>query len=118
MDYPSTIWEELTDHDKKATWNLFHEYIYAHSQILFDKCPGDVVPAISIFQSQCANIKFSDQSIYNRMFQQVLHKGRESEINYNKSFQNAKALEISVENSSTEDQLVHTFLDHFQKSGN
>ena len=78
MDYPSTIGEELTDHDKKDTWNLLHEYIYTRSQILIDKCPGDVVPAISRFQSQCANMKFSDQSIYNRMFQQVLHKDWES----------------------------------------
>ena len=44
-----------------------------------------------------------------RMFQQVVQKVEESEINYIKIFQNAKAVKISVVNSYTEDQLMHTF---------
>ena len=43
------------------------------------------------------------------MFQKVIHKGGDSEIHYIKSFQNAKDLEISVVNSYSEDQLMHTF---------
>ena len=46
---------------------------------------------------QCANMNFTDQIIYNILFQQVLHKGGESVINYIKRFQNAKALVIPVE---------------------
>ena len=44
-----------------------------------------------------------------------IHKGGESEINYIKIFQNFKALEISVGNSYSEDQLMHTFLDKSQQ---
>ena len=47
MDYPSIKGEELIDNTKKATWNLLHAYIDAHSQIIFDKCPEDGVQAIS-----------------------------------------------------------------------
>ena len=52
------------------------------------------------------------------MLQQVVNKGEESEINYNKIFHNANALEISVVNSYTEDQLMQTFLDNFKHDGN
>ena len=43
------------------------------------------------------------------MFQQVVHKGGKSYINYIKIFQNAKALKISVGNIYTEDQLMKIF---------
>ena len=49
------------------------------------------------------------------MFQQVVHKGRDSAINYIKIFQNLKALEILVGNSYTKDQLMQTFLYNFQQ---
>ena len=49
------------------------------------------------------------------MFQQVINKGEESLINYIKIFQNAKDLAISVGNSYSEYQLVHTFLENFQQ---
>ena len=49
------------------------------------------------------------------MFHQVLQKGGESEINYVKIFQNTKALEISVGNSYTKGQLIHTFLDNLHQ---
>ena len=107
MNYPSTRGEEIPDYDKKFTWNLLREYIDAHSQILVDECPGDLVQSISIVQPQCANMTFADQSRYNRMFQQLVHKGGESEINYIKRFHNAQALEISVVNIYTEYQRMH-----------
>ena len=50
------------------------------------------------------------------MFNQVEHKGGESEINHIKIFKNAKALEISVENRY-EDQLMHNLLENVQKGG-
>ena len=46
-----------------------------------------------------------------------MHKGGESEINYIKRFYNSKALKISVGNISSEDQLMNTFLENFQKVG-
>ena len=59
----------------------------------------------------------ADKSRYDRIFQQVTHKGGESAINYIKRFQFAQALAVSVGNSSSEDQIMHTFLDNFQQSG-
>ena len=52
---------------------------------------------------------------YNRLFQQVIHKGGESEINYIKIFQDAKALAISVINSNSEYQFMHTFLYNYHQ---
>ena len=60
---------------------------------------------------------FADKSRYDRTFQQVTHKGGESEIKYIKRFQNAHALSVSVGNRYFEDQLMHTFLDKFHQGG-
>ena len=60
---------------------------------------------------------FADKSRYDRIFQQVTHKGGESAINYIKRFQNTQALSVSVGNSYSEDQIMHTFLDNFQQRG-
>ena len=60
---------------------------------------------------------FADKSRYNRTFQQVTHKGGESEITYIKRFQNAHALSVSVGNSYSGYQLMHTFLDNFNHGG-
>ena len=60
---------------------------------------------------------FADKSRYDRTFQKVTHKGGESAINYIKRFQNAHAFSISVGNSYSEDQIMHTFLDNFHQSG-
>ena len=51
------------------------------------------------------------------MFQQVVHKLRNSEINNIKIFQNDNTLFISVRNSYTEDHLMHAFLENFQPGG-
>ena len=60
---------------------------------------------------------FYVQISYNRLFQQVIHKGGESAINYIKRFHNTKALEISLQDSYYEDKLIHTLLDNIQKRG-
>ena len=59
-------------------------------------------------QLHCANITFAEKSRHDWTFQQVTHKGGESAINYIKRFQNAHAVSISVGNSYSEDQLMHT----------
>ena len=59
-------------------------------------------------------MNFADKIRYDRIFQKVTHKGGESAINYIKIFQNSQALSVSVGNSYSEDQIMHTFLDHFQ----
>ena len=60
---------------------------------------------------------FADKSRYDRTFQQVTHKEGESAINYIKRFQNAQDLSVSVGNSYSEDQIMHTFLDNFHQDG-
>ena len=60
---------------------------------------------------------FSEKIRYDRIFQQVTHKGGESEINYIKLFQNSQALSVSVVNTYSEYQLVHTFMDKFLQGG-
>ena len=62
-------------------------------------------------------MNFADKSRYDRTFQQVTNKGGGSAINYIKRFQNAHALSVSVGNSYSEDQIMHTFLDNFHQSG-
>ena len=49
------------------------------------------------------------------MFQQVVHKGGESETNFIKIFINAEYLEISGVKRYTEDHTMHTFLQNFRK---
>ena len=73
--------------------------------------------AISILKSQCLNTTFADKSRYDRLFQKVIQREGESEINYIKIFQNDKALEISVGNNYNEDQLMYTFLGNLHKDG-
>ena len=62
-------------------------------------------------------MNFADKSRYDRNFQQVTQKGGESAINHIKRFQNAHTLSVSVVNSYSEDQLMHTFLDNFHEGG-
>ena len=50
-------------------------------------------------------------------FQQATHKGGEYAISYIKRFQNANTLSVSLGNSYSEDQLIHTFLDNFEEGG-
>ena len=38
-------------------------------------------------------------------------------MNYIKIYQNAKAVSVSVVNSYSEDQIMHTFLDNFHQGG-
>ena len=58
---------------------------------------------------------FSDQSRYDRTYQQVTHKLVESAFNYINRFHNAHDLSVSVGNRYFEDQLMHTFLDNFDQ---
>ena len=60
---------------------------------------------------------FADKSRHDRTFQQVTHKGGKLDINYIKRFHNAQELTVSVGNSYSEDQIMHTFLDNFHQSG-
>ena len=76
-----------------------HANIDVHSRILISELPKYGIKCIEKLQSHCANMTFSDKSIYDKTFQQVTHKGGESEITYIKRFQNVHDLSVSVGNS-------------------
>ena len=101
----------------KDTKNLLHEKMYIYSRILIAKFPKYGVKCIEKLQSHCTNMTFADKSRYDRNFKQVTHKGDKSAINYIKRSQNDHALSVSVGNSYSEDQLMHTFLDNFHQGG-
>ena len=94
-----------------------HVNIDVHSKRFIAEFPRDGIRCIEKLQSHCANMNFSEKSRHERTFQQVTHKGGESAIIYIKRFQNAHALSVSVANSYSEDQLMHTFLDNFEEGG-
>ena len=84
---------------------------------MISEFPKDGIKCIEKLQSHCANMTFAYKSRYDRTFQQVTHKGEEYKIKYIKRFQNAHAVSVSVGNSYSEDQLMHTFLDNFHQGG-
>ena len=118
LDYPKIGGDDIIeDYAKKAIINLLHANIDVHSRRFISGSPKDGIKCIEKLQSHCANVTFSDKSRYDRIFQQKTHKAEESAINYIKSFQTALALSVSVRNSYSEDQIMHTFLDNFHQSG-
>ena len=98
-----------------AIRNLLHENTCVLSRRLIAEFPENGKKCMEKLQSYCENMTFADKSRYDRIFQQVTHKGGESAINYIKRFQNAQALSVSLGNSYSKDQLMHTFLDNFHQ---
>ena len=94
-----------------------HANIYVQSRRLIAELPGYGIKCIEKLQSHCADMTFAEKIRYDRIFQQVTHKRGESAMNYIKIFQNAQSLSVSVGNSYSEDQLIHTFLDKFYRGG-
>ena len=93
MKYSEIIqkWREknIKDYAKMAIRNILHANSCVHSRILIAEFPEDGIKCMEELQSHCANITLADKSRYDRIFQQVTHKGGESAINYIKIFQNA-----------------------------
>ena len=96
---------------------VFYANSCVHSRRLIAEFPEYGIKCLENLQSHCANMTFADKSRYDRTFQQVTRKGGESSINCIEIFKNTQALSISVGNSYSEDQIMHTFLDHFHQSG-
>ena len=118
LDYPKIGGDDIIeDYAKKAISNILHAKIDVHSRRSIAELPKDGIKCIEKLQSHCANMTFADKSIYDRTFQQVTHKGGESAINYITQFQNAHAFSVSVGNSYSEDQLMHTFPNNFHQGG-
>ena len=100
-----------------AIRTILHANIDVNIRRLIDELPKYGIKCIEKLQSHCANTTFSGKNRYDRTFQQVTHKGWESATNYITRFQNAHAWSIYVENSYSEDQLIHTFMDKFHQGG-
>ena len=77
LDYPKIGGEDIRDYVKKAIRNLLHSNIDVHSRRLVAELPGYGVEFISNLQSHFANMTFSGKSIYDRLFQNITHKGGE-----------------------------------------
>ena len=70
---------------------------------------------ISKLQSRCTNMDFSDKIIYDRLFQQVTHKGGESAMNNIKRLINTQAFSVSFGKNNSEDQFMPILLDNFHQ---
>ena len=116
LDYPKIGGDDVIEnYAKTAIRNLLHAYIDVHIRRLIAEFPKDGIKCIEKLQSRCENMTFSGKSRYDRTFQQVTHKGGESAINYIKRFHNEQSLSVSVGNSYSEEQIMHTFLDNFHQ---
>ena len=117
LDDPKIGGDNVKYYVKHAIRNLLHANSDVHSRILIAEFPKDGIKCLDKLQSHCANMTFADKSRYDRTFQQITHKGGESAINYIKRFHNAQDLSVSVGNSYSKEQIMHTFLDNFYQSG-
>ena len=99
LDNPRIGGGGIKDFERKAIRNNLRENIDVHSRRLIAEFPSDGIKCIEKLQSHCANMTFADKSRYDRIFQQVTHKGGESTMDYIKRFQNSQALSVSVGNS-------------------
>ena len=117
IDYSKIGGDDIEDYAKNAIRNILHANIDVHSRRFIAEFPIDGIKFNEKLQSHCANMTFAEKIRHDRTFQQVTHKVGEFAMNYVNRFQNAYALSISVGNSYSEDQLMHTFLDNFHQGG-
>ena len=92
LNYPKIGGGNIKEFIKKAIRNILNANIDVHIGILIAELPGYGVKCIENLQSNCVSMVFAEKSRYERIFQQVTHKGWESAMNYFKRFQNAQAL--------------------------
>ena len=117
LDYPKIGGDNVKYYEKQAIRELLNANSDVHRRILIAEFPKDGIKCLEKLQSHCANMTFADKSRYDRTLQQVTHTGGESAIKYIKRFHNAQAFSVSVGNSYSEDQIMHTFLDNFHQCG-
>ena len=116
LGYPKIGGEDIKYFVRKFVKNLLCSNIDVRSRMLIAELPGDRVKCISKLHLYCENMIFL-KIRYDRLSQQVAHKGGYSAMNYIKRFQNSQALSVSVGNSYSVDQLMRMFLDNFHQGG-
>ena len=110
--------EDIKDYVKKENSSLLHPNIYVYGKRLISEFQRDGVKFILKLQSHCENITFSGKSRYDGISRKLHIKEDNMQWIFIKIFQNSKTLSVSVENSYSEDQLMHIFLDNFHQGGN
>ena len=65
----------MKEFSKKDIRNLLRSNLDVNSRRLISGFPGYEIKCIEKLQSHCANMNFSEKSSYDRIFQQVTHKG-------------------------------------------
>ena len=75
LDYPKIGGENIKYFAKTFIRNILHANIDVHSKRLIADLPVDGIKCIEKLQPHSANMTFSDKSRYDRIFQQVTHKG-------------------------------------------
>ena len=75
LDYPKIVGYNIKGFAVRFIRNLLHANIYVHRRRLIAEFPRDGIKYIEKLHSHCANMNFSDKSRYDRIFQQVTHKG-------------------------------------------
>ena len=108
LDYPKSGGENIKYFVRNFIRNVLHADIDVHSRRLIAEFPRNGVKCIEKTQSYCTNMTFAEKSRYDRIIQQVTHKGGRLAMNYIKIFQHAQALSVSVGNTYSEDQVMHT----------
>ena len=73
LDYPKIGGDDVKDYAKQAIRNFLHANSDVHIRRLIAEFPKDGIKCIEKLQSHCANMTFSDKSIYDRTLQQVTH---------------------------------------------
>ena len=69
LDYPKIGGDDvIEDYTKKVIRNLLHANIDVHSRILISEFSKYGIKCIEKLLSHCANMTFSDKSIYDRTF--------------------------------------------------
>ena len=76
-DYPKMEGKNIKHYAKMAIRNLLHANSCVHSRRLIADLTEDGIKCMEKLQSHCANMTFADKSRYDRIFQQVTHKGGE-----------------------------------------
>ena len=115
-NYPD-LDDGIDDWVDQALWNLLHDYADSDVKDLLEEHLGLGVIALARVQRHCAMVTFVDKKRYNKLFQAVTHKHRESALNYIKRFHKAKTMAASVGNKYSEEDLMQTFVDNFQSPG-
>ena len=77
LDDPKIGWDNVKDYAKQAIRKLLHANSDVHSRRLIAEFPKNGIKCVEKLQSHCANMNFADKSRYDRIFQQVTHKGGE-----------------------------------------